>query len=354
MVPARDPAEFEHFPEGDIAFIRNWLTWTDENMRKLQNTEWIPSLPAPSAGNVDGTHAMLENEGFLFLYNPNPMELNATLSVDEAIGLDGKAGEQWDVTELFPHQGPIGTWEFSESILVSVEGGSARVLELKKRPSPASRPRLQGLRAHSHFEATSRQVVLQEAVGPSGSEAFATIYMPEEQGVQIVVNGRVCEHAMPAGAEEDVKVKIRFKGPRLTGNAPVVPLPSKDFAGGWYNGTFSIPEAYFQQLKALGTSYPIPWTTSATGCGLPHCVDDSKATWLVPTRLLMAPFIRQAELTPIPLLFPSLDCLAAKPTTSKRSKNWAHVGSSCCSLLPLMKSHSFGFLGPFSNLGQCP
>lgn len=215
--------------------------------------------------------------------------------MDEAIGLDGKAGEQWDVTELFPHQGPIGTWEFSESILVSVEGGSARVLELKKRPSPASRPRLQGLRAHSHFEATSRQVVLQEAVGPSGSEAFATIYMPEEQGVQIVVNGRVCEHAMPAGAEEDVKVKIRFKGPRLTGNAPVVPLPAKDFAGGWYNGTFSIPEAYFQQLKALGTSYPIPWTTSATGCGLPHCVDDSKATWLVPTRLLMAPFIRQAK-----------------------------------------------------------
>ncbi|CAE7459681.1 unnamed protein product [Symbiodinium sp. CCMP2592] len=295
MVPARDPAEFEHFPKGDIAFIRNWLTWTDENMKKLQNTEWIPTLPAPSAGNVDGTHAMLENEGFLFLYNPNPMELNATLSVDEAIGLDGKAGQQWDVTELFPHQGPVGTWEFSESIPVTVEGGSARVLELKKHTSPASRrPRLQGLLAHSHFEATSGQLVLQEAVGPSGSEVFATIYMPEEQRGQIVVNGRVCEQGGMAAAGH-VKVQIRFKGPSLMGNAPVVPLPAKDFAGGWYNGTFSIPQAYFEQLSALGASYPIPWTTSATGCGLSHCVDDSKATWLVPTRLLMAPFIRQAK-----------------------------------------------------------
>ena len=208
---------------------------------------------------------MLENEGFLFLYNPNPMELNATLSVDEAIGLDGKAGQQWDVTELFPQQGPVGTWEFSESIPVTVEGGSARVLELKKRPSPVSRrPRLQGFLAHSHYEATSGQLVLQEAVGPSGSEVFATIYMPEEQRGQIVVNDRACEQGgMPAAG--DVKVQIRFKGPSLMGNAPVVPLPAKDFAGGWYNGTFSIPQAYFEQLSALGASYPIPRTTSADG-----------------------------------------------------------------------------------------
>ena len=294
MLPARDPAEFEHFPKEDIAFIRNWLVWTDQNMGKLQNTEWIPTLHAPSAGYVDGTHAMKENEGFLFLYNPNPMELNASLSVDEAIGLDGKAGQQWDVTELFPHQGPVGTWEFQESLHVSVEGGMARVLELQKRPNAAADgPRLIGSVVRGRLEATAKTVALKEAVGPSGSEVVARIDLPEAHGSRIIVNGHMCKEEVHAVA--DVMVKIRFAGPEMTGNAPVVPLPAKDFVGGWYNGTFSIPQAYFDQLKGLGASYPIQWTTSATSCGLPHCVDDSKATWLVPTRLLMAPFIRQAE-----------------------------------------------------------
>ena len=300
MVPARDPAEFDHFPESDRAFIHDWLAWTDRNMGKLRNTEWIPILPGPSAGNIDGTHAMEEDEGFVFLYNPNPMELNATLSVDEAIGLLNAAeDQQWEVTELFPYRGPMGTLQFQESVVIPVEGSSVRVLEFtKRRPAPhaphaphappAPLPRLLGSRGRFAGPWT-----LSEAAGPSGREVVARVHIPDVHNAgRLKVNGRTCQNDVKSSGH--AKVSIQFSGPELLGNAPVLPLPSKDFAGGWYNGTFSIPPAYFEQLKALASSYPIPWTTSATGCGQSHCVDDSRAAWLVPTRLLMAPFILKA------------------------------------------------------------
>merc|ERR1712187_387505 len=73
---------------------------------------------------------------------------------------------------------------------------------------------------------------------------------------------------------------------------PVSPdVPPPDFTGGWFNTTFSIPMSVKQQLNERTKSYPVPWTRSAQGCGLPHCVDDSKATWLIPSRLLLNPFI---------------------------------------------------------------
>merc|ERR1712217_431482 len=61
--------------------------------------------------------------------------------------------------------------------------------------------------------------------------------------------------------------------------------------GGWFNTTFTIPKSLKEQLQRRAEKYPIPWTTSAEGCGLPHCVDDSKATWLIPSRLLLTPFL---------------------------------------------------------------
>merc|ERR1712217_787949 len=61
--------------------------------------------------------------------------------------------------------------------------------------------------------------------------------------------------------------------------------------GGWFNTSFSIPNSVKQQLKKRAEKYPVPWSWSAKGCNQPHCVDDSKATWLIPSRLLLTPFI---------------------------------------------------------------
>merc|ERR1712107_272556 len=55
--------------------------------------------------------------------------------------------------------------------------------------------------------------------------------------------------------------------------------------------SFAIPTALMEQLRQRARHYPIPWTSADHGCGQPHCVNDHKATWLVPTRLLLAPFV---------------------------------------------------------------
>ena len=44
MIPARDPAEFAHFPQADRDFIHGWLSWTDANLAALGNT--LPLLAA--------------------------------------------------------------------------------------------------------------------------------------------------------------------------------------------------------------------------------------------------------------------------------------------------------------------
>uniref|UniRef100_A0A7S0AYG7 Uncharacterized protein n=1 Tax=Pyrodinium bahamense TaxID=73915 RepID=A0A7S0AYG7_9DINO len=286
MIPARDPAEFELLPKADINFIHDWLKWTDSNLPKLRNTEWIPTLPGPSVGNVDGTHSMDGDEGFIFLFNPNPMQLNVTLAVDESIGLlDAAQDQHWQVSELFPTTGSVGTWASQESVVVSVEGGSARVLELRKHSVGPARL-LHATGARARVAMADEKLELHEALGVSGQEASVLVQASSPSAA--AVNGVQCTLGAAPMRAARWQIRAHFAGPSMLGNAPVLPLPSKDFTGGWYNGTFKIPQAYFKQLKARATTYPIPWTHSASGCGQPHCVDDSKATWLIPTRLLMA------------------------------------------------------------------
>ena len=75
--------------------------------------------------------------------------------------------------------------------------------------------------------------------------------------------------------------RIRFAGPRLGRAVPVGPdQPAASFTGGWFNTTFIIPQEAKDQLARRAKAYPVPWKPA-----------DYKASWLVPTRLLLHPFI---------------------------------------------------------------
>jgi hypothetical protein len=52
------------------------------------NTIPIATLLGPGLGRVDGTAAMYEEEGYIFLFNPSPRIHNASLVVDESLGAD--------------------------------------------------------------------------------------------------------------------------------------------------------------------------------------------------------------------------------------------------------------------------
>jgi hypothetical protein len=85
MIPARDMDEFQLLPQSDRDAISGWLRFTDENIEYLRGTKPIPTLGGPSIGSVDGTCAMdAQDEGYVFLFNPNMLEHNATLTLDES------------------------------------------------------------------------------------------------------------------------------------------------------------------------------------------------------------------------------------------------------------------------------
>ena len=91
--------------------------WVDSNLRYLNRTQPIPGYGAPSVTAVDGTFAMDNDEGFIFLFNAGPLARNATLTVDEMIGLTNQSvAATWLVNELYPLEhndggwSPVATW----------------------------------------------------------------------------------------------------------------------------------------------------------------------------------------------------------------------------------------------------
>ena len=52
MLPARDEHEFRLFPKQDVAFIHDWLAWTDAHMPHLARTVPLPGLDEVGLGLV--------------------------------------------------------------------------------------------------------------------------------------------------------------------------------------------------------------------------------------------------------------------------------------------------------------
>lgn len=146
--------------------------------------------------------------GFLFLFNPGMVPLNASLRVDESLGIaNASVGAEWTVTELHPRpHTTVDVWEHSEAVRVAVPASAARVLQLSKRSSAMDRSTLRGIR----FKAR-------------------------------------CRERHP---------------PHVQQNAPIGPIPPTDNTGGTFDLPFTIPLAVYDQLDARQRAYPIRWTAA--------------------------------------------------------------------------------------------
>jgi hypothetical protein len=205
-VPARDEGEFAAFPlaapdnrTASVQFYRDWFAFAEQHKAHLLNTKFLPVPPAPGA--IDGTYAMLNGSGFVFLFNPNA-EAMATpdgLLTASAASLDVACapGEQLAVGELwpFPSDGALFAVDCGANFSVALDGRSARVL----------------------------------TVGPAGPQPLRL--------------------AAPRAA------------PLFQHNQPVAGMAhNASFAGGRLAGTVNVPQAVFDQLAARAAAYPVPWT----------------------------------------------------------------------------------------------
>jgi hypothetical protein len=114
-IPARDLGEFSAFPQRapdvrtvSVEFYRTWFAWAESHKHHLLNTKFLPAPPAP--GVIDGTYAMVDGAGFIFLFNPNAEAMSTPpgLLTASAASLDAPCspGESLAVAEVWPL--PVG------------------------------------------------------------------------------------------------------------------------------------------------------------------------------------------------------------------------------------------------------
>jgi hypothetical protein len=283
MIPARDLEEYKHFSDADRKWFRRWIDWTAANKEVLRQTRTI--LGQPAIGKVDGTSAIVGNRGYVFLFNPNGRRLDAEFSLDATIGFTGSGPVQ--MKELYPLENRLvgkpghGVWSAGDRVSISMDGGSAVVLEVQ--PASTARPSPVLFGAPGTIALADGQLSIDGVRGEAGTTQELLVLTPAGAPVTAV---RVNEQPLPftqpqAGA---IRVPVPFAGAAFSQYQQIGAVDPA-FAGGRFSARFTVPQRVFAQLAARRKAWPIPWTA-----------EDYRTTWLVPERLLL--FVQIAEPDP--------------------------------------------------------
>lgn len=277
-LPARDSAEFKSFSTEDKKWIKWWFDWTDryiDYMRALR-----PIIGQPMLGRIDGSAAIVNDRGFVFLFNPNYRSMVGRFALNATIGLD--SGEDFLLKRTGPDEALfIGhpearLWKYGEEVSIPLEGTHAVVFEIIP-VGKITEPVL--LNIEGDVTLSGRKLAVENARGPIGHTRDVVLLIPEKRKIsELLVNGKpVPFDRMKNG----VKATLQFAGTRFD-QAQQIGEYSPRFEGGKFQTSFTVPERIFRQLDKKLELWPIPYTE-----------DDLKATWLGPHRLLL--FIQIAE-----------------------------------------------------------
>lgn len=285
MIPARDPEEWKHFSVTDKEWIRSWLSWTVNHKQYLLDTRTI--LDQPALGHVDGTSAILGDQGYLFLFNPNYKQLAADFVLDDTIGLS--QGTNFLLREIYPDHGRVfgkpgaGVWSRGDRVHLRLDGTSATVLELTPSSRAAAPVVLNAVTAglpgapQGQAVLAGNELTVTNVGGEFGSSAEIGVPLPGATKIEnMTVNGHEVQ-ATQAGRY--VSTQLRFAGELFSQAEEIALTPAQD---GRLTGTFTLPRRVLAQLAERKQAWPIPWTS-----------EDSGTTWLAPERLLL--FVQFAE-----------------------------------------------------------
>ncbi len=272
FIPARDSEEFAALSDDDKSWFRKWLDWTDENARYLHALR--PIIGPPAAGRVDGTAAIVEDRGIVFLFNPNPGSKEARFKLDGTIGLT--KGGKIMIKELYPEEGrlvgsPEGLWAFGGEVALTLPGREAAVYEIFPAPAEITEPVLFNVRGAA--ELRSSRCVLTGVTSEVGASHPILVLLPANARVRALsVNG--VAHPFKAGTGL-ITATVRFAG-RAFGRSQSAGKVPAGFTGGIYKARTAVPTRVFAQLAERKRSWPVATTE-----------DDLRAPWLGPWRLLV-------------------------------------------------------------------
>ncbi len=302
FIPARDPEEYKAFSAEDIAWFRKWLDWTDKNAEYLRFSK--PVLGPPMVGRADGWSAINGDRGFLFLFNPNPGEVEARVRLDASVGLI--AGDRFLLREIHPFEGRMvgspagGAWSRGEEAVLRLPGAEALFLEVFPAPAKLEFPVV--FEALGQATLKAGRLAVTGLGAETGTERAVRILVPAGERVR---SFRIDGRPYPFQKTGDlVTARIRFAGApfgRLQRIGPANPY----FTGGSFKSTFRVPARVVRQLEARRKSWPVTYTP-----------DDLLATWLGPWRLLL--FVGIAEPDDTMAVTMTID---GKPAAVKKAYN---------------------------------
>jgi hypothetical protein len=287
FVPARDPEEFAALSDEDKAFFKGWLDWADQNASFLHALR--PIIGPPMAGRVDGTAAILEDRGLVFLFNPNPGPKTARFKLDPTIGL--VKGDRLLIKELYPEANRLvgsaqGPWTYGGEVSLTLPGRTAAVYEVFPAPAEIKEPILFNAAGAVSLQGT--RLVLKEVSAEVGTTRTVVVVVPEKARVRVLsVNGV----AYPFKTDKNViTAAVRFAGKAFAMSQCAGPVAA-GFSGGIYKARVTVPKRVFDQLAARKKSWPVTYSE-----------EDLKAPWLAPWRLLLhIPIIDGNDAMPVSL-----------------------------------------------------
>ncbi len=286
MIPARDSAEYADFSPRDAGFFRHWLAWTVAHRELLRHTRTI--IGQPAMGRVDGTAAIMNDSGYVFLFNPNQRRMTAEFALDSALGLAAGPVPAIELREVYPREGMriekpgIGLWRYGDRVSLPMDGASAVVLQVRPFDAAMGQTVLYG--APGEASASAYGITVRGVTGEPGTTAHLLVKLPAGATPapdSATVNGvPVPVHRITF---DRVSLDVHFAG-REFHKLQQVGRYDSTFAGGTFRGSFTIPQRIVDQLNARQEAWPIPWTT-----------EDFKTTWLAPQRLLLYVNIAQPD-----------------------------------------------------------
>lgn len=288
-IPARDPQEFKYFSDEDSAFFRRWLEFARLNRELFRRTRTIMGQPA--IGKADGTAAIEDNHGYIFLFNPNARRIDARFVLDQSIGLRGPA--DYHVEELYPRRGRrigkpgSGFWSHGDEFRIRLDGQTATVLEIQPAPPAAAMPGPLVFNVPGRATLSGDTLSVTGVYGEPGTTEAMFIVRPANLEIKkLRVNGRDLPLTMTR-AENRTFIGTReltFEGAPFK-RAQQVGTVDPGFTGGTFTATFSVPRRVFDQLAARRKAWPMDWTP-----------EELNTPWLAQERLLL--YVQIAEPDP--------------------------------------------------------
>jgi hypothetical protein len=267
-IPARDSMEYATFSKADKAFFNYWLDFTDKNVDYLKNIK--PILGQPMVGKCDGTSAIIKDNGYIFIFNPNYRPLTSTISLDASIGLTG--GEKFILKEIYPANGIVekGILLYGEKVQLDMPGISARIFKIEPVNNNI-KPIL--INSTGDVSIDSKILRLKNISGVIGAKKIISVLLPGKQLVTaLFVNGKKVAFSQSG---ERVNCTVQFKGSYFPKAYSLVKYNSS-FKGNSVTAEMTIPKRIFEQLNQRKIAWPISYSD-----------DDKLAPWLAPSRLLL-------------------------------------------------------------------